>query len=111
MKYEVFCDLRAAGVRRSPEAAVAIDEADIYSEYFGRMSSDRDFVGIIDANGTTLQMMYHAADDTYWMELPVPAKQGSFGAQLTFDEVVDILKALPREFSAAAFPMLRFQRW
>jgi hypothetical protein len=86
-------------------------EADIYSEMLGSLAEDGDFFGLIDARGTTLQVMYEAKDGTFWVETPRPQEGGSYGVSLTFDQVNDLFKALPSEFSPASLPCLKFRSW
>jgi hypothetical protein len=101
------------GSDRSVVAAEAIpmNEADIYSELLGSLADDGDFIGLIDDRGTTLQVMYEADDDAYWVEVPSPQRGGSYGARLSFDALVDLFKALPGEFGPESLPLFQFRSW
>lgn len=88
-----------------------MNEADIYSELLGSLADDGDFIGLIDDRGETLQVMYEAADDAYWVEVPSPRLGGSYGARLSFDAVVDLFETLPSEFGPESLPSLQFHPW
>jgi hypothetical protein len=77
----------------------------------GGLDEDGDFFGLIDDEGTTLQVMYSGDDDSYWIEIPRPDKRGSFGCRLSFDLITDVFKVLPARFSQATLPMLKFEAW
>ena len=109
--YRAFYCFYDEGVDLPSRDAVPIDQADIYSGLFGRLRTDGDFVGLIGAEGHTLQIMYHPEGDRYWVDLPRPELHGSYGAYMTFDEVADLLKALPSEFGPDALPSLTFEAW
>ena len=109
-EYQVFYCFYGSGKSVASERDVRMAHADIYV-LVGDLEVEGDFLGIVDGNGTTVQMIYHADDDSYWVEIPDVERQGSHGVTLGFDELVDFVKALPREFSVAAFPQLSFQLW
>ncbi len=88
-----------------------MSEADIYSALLGRLTRDRAFFGVVDEAGRTLQIMYEATGDRYWVETPEPERHGSYGRKMTFDEVVDLLKALPAAFTPDAISGLAFEPW
>lgn len=90
---------------------VLMNVADIYSDLLGSLQRDEDFFGVIDASGATLQVVYKSELDKYWMEIPMPAESGSYGAHYTFDEITDVFKALPDTFPIEAFARLEFQSW
>jgi hypothetical protein len=91
--------------------AAPMDVADIYSELLGRLSSDGDFLGMTDEEGHTLQMMYDPDKDRYCVEIPSPERHGSYACNMDFDQVVELMKALPTQFVPAAIPGLEFETW
>jgi hypothetical protein len=109
--YRVFYTFYGSDRSVVPGEAIPMNEADIYSELLGSLAEDGDFIGLIDNGGTTLQVMYDAADDAYWVEVPSPQRGGSYGARLSFDAVADLFKALPSEFGPKSLPLLQFQSW
>lgn len=109
--YRVFYCFYGEGVEVPSHKPIPMEQADIYSDLFGRLVSDEDFLGMLDEAGRTLQFMYHAGDDHYWVEIPRSDLNGSYGRYMTFDEATDLLKALPPSFTPESVPGLRFQEW
>ena len=77
----------------------------------GQLSEDGDFIGLIDAQGETLQVMYEAEDDAYWIEVIDVSKQGSHGKHMGFDELTDFFKALPERFQSDSISGSEFIAW
>lgn len=73
------------------------------------LRDDRDFFGLSDDRGVTLQFI--RSGDTVWMEIPIPAKRGSYGRTVSIDEVRQIIKSLPDAIEVDAIPGLSFQSW
>ncbi len=109
--YRVFYTFYATDTSVAADDAVPMNEADIYSELLGSLTEDGDFIGLIDNRGTTLQVMYEAKGDRYWVELPSPQRRGSYGARLSFDALTELFKVLPREFDPESLTLLEFQSW
>jgi hypothetical protein len=63
----------------SADAPVSMKLADVYSELFPLMKEDREFFGLVDSKGTTLQAMYHSQEGNYWFEVPRPDLEGFSG--------------------------------
>ena len=110
-QFKVFYAFQESGRQVPADAPVEMLEADIYSELLGEFERDRDFIGLIDSAGVTLQVLYEADHDQYWVELPEPAMSGSHGRYFSFDELADLLRNLPECFTISAFPGLEFQSW
>jgi hypothetical protein len=109
--YRVFYTFYGAGRSVVPDDAVPMDEANIYSELLGSFTKDGDFIGLIDNRGTTLQVMYEADDDAFWVEVPSPQLGGSYGARFSFDALTQLFKALPSEFGPESLTVLQFRSW
>ena len=109
--YEVFYRLSAAAEDTPAESPVRMSEADIFTRLFARLEMDGDFLGVIDSAGNTLQILYQAATDTYWVELPRPTERGSYGCALSRDDATDLFKSLPQKFDNREFPDFEFERW
>ena len=93
------------------EQAHAVELAEVYSDIFPRMKEHREFFGLIDAHGSVLQAMYDGDADRYWFEVPRPDKQGSYGANLSFDAAMDLLKSLDGPIPEKGFEGFEFQAW
>jgi hypothetical protein len=85
--------------------------ADVYSDIFPLVREDKDFLALIDAEGTTLQIMYDEDADHYCIEVPRPDLQGSFGTNISFDEAIDLIKSLKGLFPREGFEGFEFQAW
>ena len=109
--YRVFYNIIRLGEEITAEDAREVELADVYSNIFPLMKEDREFFGLIDSQGTTLQAMYDASADSYWFEVPRPDLRGSFGANLSFDDAVDLIKSLDGLFSRKGGEGFDFQAW
>jgi hypothetical protein len=111
MGYRVFYQLQREERVVESDAAVEMALADVYSGIFGHLSEDKDYFGMIDLTGQTLQFMYDQPSDRYWCEIPSPSEKGAYGKWLSFDQAADLLKALPATFSRETVPGLKFESW
>lgn len=110
-RYRVFYCFYAEDAELPADNALDLDLEEIYSELLGRLTSDGDYLGMVDGQGHTLQIMYQATDDHYWVEIPCPERQGSYGCEMDFDHIVDLMKSLPTRFVPQAIPDLAFTAW
>ncbi len=110
LKYRVFYSAVRLGEVR-PCEAVEMDLSEVYSSVFPLLKEDREFFGLIDSNGTTLQSMYDSNSDHYWFEIPRTDLGGSFGADLSFDAAVDLLKSIKNLLPLKGFDGFEFQSW
>jgi len=110
-RFKVFYGLKESDSHVASDSLVEMSEADIYSELLGGLKLDGDFIGLVDGEGATLQVMFEQAPDQYWVELPDPEMGGSHGRYFSFDEIVDLFKALPKHFDTSAITGLEFQSW
>jgi hypothetical protein len=108
-RYAAFYSLHRVDHHVPADRPVDVDEFDAYA-LLNRLE-DGDFLGLIDAKGTTLQVTYGAADDQYWIEIPQPESQGSYGRHVSGDEIRGLFKALPERFTVSAFPGFTFRAW
>lgn len=109
--YRVFYNIIRLGDEITSQEAREVELADVYSRIFASMKEDKEFFGLIDSQGTTLQAMYDEEADQYWFEVPRPDIQGSFGANLSFDAAVDLIKSLDGTFPDEGFTGFEFQAW
>jgi hypothetical protein len=49
-------------------------------------------------------MMYDADDDHYWIEIPSPENDGSYGCDMTLEQIVGLVEALPQRFAPSILP-------
>ena len=110
MKYRVFYSAVGLGDIAAADA-IDMELADIYSEVFPLLKEDREFFGLVDSHGTTLQAMYDEDNDQYWFEVPRPDLGGSYGANLSFDAAIDLIKSLGGAVPPEGFDGFQFQSW
>ena len=70
----------------------------------------RDFFGITDRDGTTVQF-YVEDDGRVWMEIPLPDLEGSYGKHLGKGDVTTVFEGLPELFSRDMVAGLEFAEW
>ena len=109
--YQVFYHFYGSGDSVASESPITMNEADIYSPLLGQLNQDGDFLGLIDAQGETLQVMYEADNDHYWIEVVDLEARGSHGKYMGFDELTDFFKALPSHFSVKNIHNASIMAW
>ena len=109
--YHAFYNIMRKGDEVPADASVPIELADVYSDLFPMMNEDREFFGLVDSKGTTLQAMYHSEEDHYWFEVPRPDLEGSFGTYLSFDEAADLIKSIDGDIPLEGFSGFEFNTW
>ena len=109
--YGLFYDIIRMGEAVPASVPASIDLADVYSEIFPLLKEEGEYLGLIDPQGTTLQVMYHADEDRYWFEVPRPDLKGSFGAYLSWDSAHDLIKSLAGNFPKEGYPGFQFNSW
>ena len=88
-----------------------INISEEFPDLLAQLTRKGDFLGIIDSDGKTLQMMYDADDDRYWIEIPSPENDGSYGCDMTLEQIAGLVEALPQRFAPAMLPGAEFRRW
>lgn len=110
LQYRVFYSAVRLG-DISAENAIDMELADVYSEVLPVLKEHREYFGLVDSDGTTLQVMYDEEKDQYWFEVPRPDLGGSFGVSLSFDAALDLIKSLDDPFPPEGFEGFEFQSW
>ncbi len=111
MSYAVFFSIEAIGRRvdaSSPEYCSGTDTA---IELLASLSTEGDFFGLIDGDGTCLQFRFEDEENPYWLEVPRPDLSGSYGAHFSFDEAAKIVASLPVIFPDKGFESFEFSAW
>ena len=90
---------------------VPINLEDVCSEIFPLMREDREFFGLIDQNGTTLQALYLEDDDLCWFEIPRPDLQGAYGRHLDHDTAAALLEEISGPFPLEGYDGFKFENW
>jgi hypothetical protein len=110
-RYKVFYCFYGTGKDVPADEPIEMDQADICTELLGALDQEDDFFGLIDVDGTTLQVIYETSKDRYWVEIPRPQQGGSYGRHLSFEGIAALFEALPAKLSLEAFPEFEFQSW
>ncbi len=110
-QYGVFYCFYGSKEEVSNNLPLSLEPSEVVSRLLPKLSSDSDFLGIVDSNGVTVQFMLHKAENRVWMEIPVPQERGSYGAYLPPEELRSIIEGLSGQFHLRHFPMLKFQSW
>lgn len=64
----------------------------------------------VDHKGNTLQIMMEE-DKSYWVELPCPDEEGSYGKRTSMEDISSLLGSLPLLFEKEKFPGFEFNSW
>lgn len=110
-EYQVFYSFGDGDVEVGADEALTMNISEGFPELLAQLTTDGDFLGIIDRDGNTLQMMYNADDDRYWIEIPCPENGGSYGCHMVRDQVVGLVEALPTRFALAMLRGAEFKQW
>lgn len=109
--FGVFYCFNATGSEVPSDRPVAMSVNHLVNDLMTEVSTDRDFIGLTDTSGTTLQFMFHASDDRFWVEIPCPEEGGSYGAFFNRAELESTLRSLSDTIDRSAFSEFVFQSW
>jgi len=110
-QFSVFYCFNATNEEVPSNSSVSLDIENVVSQLLPKMTSESDFLGIVDSEGTTVQFMLHRSENRVWMEIPTPEEKGSYGTNLSPDDLPSTIKSLPTRFCVEDFPEFRFQSW
>ena len=108
--YRTFYNIVRVGYPVEPEKAVELDTMTIVDELLSRLKEEREYLGLIDDAGTTLQMMYDG-DLKYWVEVPCPEKGGSYGKYFDISSARELLLGLSGRFPKDGYAGFEFKSW
>lgn len=111
MKYLGFYNSARAGEPVDSDSPIEIDGDDFFERLLPSLKEDGEFLGVIDSEGTVLQVAYLSDEDEYWIETPRPDLGGSFGAKLDFDGAKSLLDSLGAVFPLDGYDSFQFQPW
>ena len=106
----VFYTCYESGETVESRAPIAAAREDIIAIARRVLRGDGDFLGLVDQQDGTLQLM-READGRVWMEIPVPAEGGSYGKHVELGEVEATLAGIAVPFDPEELPGLRFEPW
>lgn len=111
MHYRVFYLFDRSGEALSSASAVEMSARAICEQLLPRLQTEDDYLGIIDAQENTLQILCDQGARHYWVELPIDAAKASYGRNMEFDELRDLMLNLPAVFDREAIPGLEYRPW
>lgn len=111
MHYRVFYLFDRSGESISSASAVEMSARAICEQLLPRLQSADDYLGIIDTQENTLQILCDPDSARYWVELPLDAAKASYGRHMGFDALRDFMLTLPAVFDREAIPGLEYRPW
>lgn len=110
MHYRVFYLFDRSGEALSSASAVEMSARSICEQLLPRLQGEDDYLGIIDAQENTLQILCEP-EERYWVELPIDAAKASYGRHMNINELRDLMMELPAVFEREAIPGLEYRPW
>lgn len=110
MHYKVFYSFERSGESVSSVSAVEMSAKAICEQLLGRLKTDDDYIGIVDAADNTLQILRESAD-RFWVEIPLDAAKASFGCYKNRDELGELIRELPQTIDQTSIPGLTYKPW
>ena len=111
MSYGVFFRIEALGRIVDSAAPEYCSGTDTAMELLASLSSEGDFFGLTDEDGTCLRFTFEDEKNRYWVEVPRPDLSGSYGAYFSFDDAARIVETLPGSFPDSGFAGFEFASW
>lgn len=111
MHYRVFYLFARTGESVSSSSAVEMSAKDICEQILPRLHTEDDFIGLIDAADNTLQVLCEPTPGRFWIELPVDAARASYGRQVGFSELSELIGSLPQVFDQKSIPGFEYRPW
>lgn len=101
----------------SGDSPVEMSKQEVIHSILPHLQIDDDFLGFVDEHGTTVQLIQCVPpegidpDKSYWIEIPIPAEQGSLGAYFNKEETQALIHSLSSPFSKEQIPNAQFRSW
>ena len=111
MHFRVFYLINRSGECVSSTSAVAMSARTICEQMLDRLQSEVDYLGILDAEDTTLQVLPEPQQNRYYVEVPIDAAKASYGRYVTRAELEELVRTLPSRFSEQSIPGLTYRPW
>lgn len=107
----VFYYFEHSGEQVASTSPVLMSSDTVRSRLVARLEGDDDYIGLVDEEENTLQIMLVGGAGGYWVELPMAEERASYGKVVSSDELFEMLQRLPRRFRPRDFPDFRFRTW
>ena len=90
-----------------PEENVRVTLAGLLDDYFWCLLDLDDYLGIVNEQGQSFQILHDASKNLYWAEVPCEADKASYGQEFSREALLDLLHRLPANFDRAMFEARR----
>ncbi|WP_028602952.1 DUF4240 domain-containing protein [Ottowia thiooxydans] len=94
-----------------PDAHVPVTLAEVMADYFWCLLDLGDYLGFIDEDGNSFQILYDASKNLYWAEVPNEAERISYGQEFSREAILALLHQLPKRFSPTMFESPQALAW
>ena len=111
MHYRAFFSLERSGESVSSATAADMTVREICEPLLPRLQSDDDYIGLIDAGDTVLQLTCEPGGERFWVEIPLDAAKASYGCHANREELGALIGSLPGVFDQAMIPALKYRPW
>jgi len=111
MQFRVFYLINRSGESVSSTSAVAMSAKAICEQMLDRLQSEDDYLGILDAEDNTLQVLPEPQHNRYYVEVPIDAAKASYGRYVSRAELDELVRALPAVFDEHSIPGLTYRPW
>lgn len=111
MHYRVFYLFDRSGEALSSASAVEMSARAICEQLLPRLQTEDDYLGLIDAHETVLQILCEPAESRFWVELPMDAAKASYGRHMDAAELRELILSLPEFFDRESIPGLEYRPW
>jgi hypothetical protein len=111
MHFRVFYLINRSGECVSSTSAVAMSARTICEQMLDRLQSEDDYLGILDAEDNTLQVLPEPDKQRYYVEVPIEAAKASFGRYVDRAELEALVRTLPASFDEKTIPGLTYRPW
>jgi hypothetical protein len=111
MHYRVFYLFDRVGESVSSASAIEMSARAIREQLLPRLQSEDDYLGLIDHQDHTLQILCEPKAGRYWVELPIDAAKASYGKHMDLEELQEFMGQLPPVFDSQAIPGLVYRPW
>jgi hypothetical protein len=111
MHFRVFYFFSRSGESISSVSAVEMSAKAIRDQLLRRLHTEDDYLGILDAEDHTLQILREPGEDRYWVELPMDEARASYGRHVSLAELEELVLRLPQVFDRSALPGMEYKPW
>lgn len=83
----------------------------ICEQLLDRLQSEDDYLGILDAEDNTLQVLPEPQNHRYYVEVPLDAAKASYGRYVDRGELEALINDLPAAINERSIPGLTYRPW